>query len=102
MLHPGGKSHLLEGAGEMPVLSGLFHVAYDFDLVGIAAAQAHLMRQADVFDGQRIDAQHHLGRHCVDGHLIGAGQDYVLDVGDHGSGAGAVTGERAIHHREHA
>ena len=50
---------------------------------------------------QRIEA-HQLGGHGVDGHLVGRGQEHVLDVGDHAARARAVAGEGAVHHREDA
>ena len=59
------------------------------------------MRQADELDRQRVEA-HQLGGDGVDRHLVGAGQDDVLDVRHHAARPGAVAGEGAVHHGEDA
>ncbi len=59
------------------------------------------MGQADVVDGQGVEA-HQLGGHGVDGHLVGRGQDDVLDLRLHGARAGAVAGGGAVHHGKDA
>ena len=59
------------------------------------------MREADELDRHRIHA-HQLRGHRVDRHLIVARQDHVLHVRHHAARPGAVAGERAVHHREHA
>ena len=59
------------------------------------------MGQPDVLDRQRIEA-HEAGGNGVDGDLIRACQNHVLDVRHHAARARAVAGERAVHDREHA
>ena len=56
------------------------------------ASRMYLMRE-------RIEAHQPRGD-GVDRHLIGAGEDDVLDVRHHAARTGSVAGERAVHHRE--
>ena len=56
-------------------------VADQLDLARVADAEPGLVRQADVRDGQRIEA-HQLRRDRVDRHLIAARQHDVLDLRD--------------------
>ena len=99
MLPPRGEGHLLVGPDEVPALLGGVDIAHHLDVAHVAAAQAELVGEADVPDRERIEA-HQLRRHGVDGDLIGARQQHVLDVGNHAARAGAVAREGPVHHRE--
>ena len=97
-LPPAGEGVFLN---EVPIL-GHHPVpvfAHDFDPVGIAHAQPHLVGDADEGNRERVEALH-LGGHGVNRHLVGGGQDDVLLVAAHGAGAGAIAGEGAVHHGE--
>ncbi len=59
------------------------------------------MGQSYVIDVQRLEA-HQFGGHGVNGHLVGRGQDDVLDLRLHGARAGAVARGGAIHRGEDA
>ena len=85
----------------MPVLGAGILIADDLDVARIAATEPALVRQADEFDRQRIHA-HQLRGDGVDRHLIGAGENHVLDVRDHAARPGTVAGKRSVHDREHA
>ena len=67
----------------------------------VADAEAGLVRQPDVRDGERVEA-HHLRRDGVDRHLVAGAEDDVLDLREHGARAGAVAGGGAVHHGEEA
>ncbi len=101
VLHLRREGHLLERAGEVPVLLRRFEIADHLDVARIAAAEPEVVRHADVLDRHRIHA-HQLRRHRVDRHLIGAGQHHVLHVRHHAARPRTVAGKRAVHHREHA
>ena len=90
-----GLTHL-----EAPVLARHI-VAYQLDLAYVAHAQAALVGQADVVNGQGVEA-HQFGGHGVNGHLVGRGQDDILDLRLHGARAGAVASGGAVHHGEDA
>ena len=76
-------------------------VADHLDLARVAAAEAGLVREADVLDAQRVEAED-LRRHGVDRDLVGAGEHEVGAHRDHGARAGAVAAEGAVHHAEEA
>ncbi len=90
-----GLTHL-----KAPVLARHI-VAYQLDLAHVAHAQAALVGQADVVNSQGVEA-HQFSSHGVDGHLVGRGQDDVLDLWLHGARAGAVAGGGAVHHGKDA
>ncbi len=99
VLHARGERHLLEWAGEVPVLRRRGGVSHDLDFARIPAAQAQIVRQPDEFDRERVHA-HQLRGHSIDGHLIRAGEDHVLHVRDHAARAGSVPRKGPVHHRE--
>ena len=96
-----GERHLPERPVEVPVLGAGVLVADDLDVARVAAAEPALVREPDELDRQRVHA-HQPGGDRVDRHLIGARQDDVLHTRNHAARPGAVAGERAVHHREHA
>jgi hypothetical protein len=101
VLHPRGEGHVAERPIEVPVLLRGVDVADDLDVARVTAAKPGVMGQPDELDRQRVDA-HQPGGHCVDGHLVGTGQDDVLHVRHHAARSGTVAGEGAVHHREDA
>src|SRR5512133_4118298 len=92
---PGQKEMKTLANLEMPVLAG-DTVADYLDLTHVATAQAALVRQADVGDGQGIKA-HQFGRDGVDRYLVGRSQDDVLDLGLNDARTGPVAGGSAVH-----
>ncbi len=84
---------------EAPRLIRQIGISHELDLARVANAQASLVGEADVRDGQRVES-HQLGRDGVDRHLIAASQYDVLDLGIHGPRARAVACRGAIHHGE--
>ena len=74
-------------------------LAGDFDLPDVAASQTAFMGEADEFDGQRVET-HHLRGHGIDCDHVAAGQDVVLDYGDHTTRTGPVAGKSPVHDGE--
>lgn len=85
---------------EAPTLPGNV-IAHQLDVARIAHTQAVFVRQADVFDAERVEP-HQLGGDGVDGDLICRGQDDVLLDGPDHARPGSISGGRAVHHREDA
>ncbi len=99
VLHARRERHLAKRPREMPVLRAGLRVADDLDVARVAAAEAEVVRQADVLDRERIHP-HQLCRHRVDRNLIIAREDHVLHVRHHAAGTRSVAGERTVHHGE--
>ena len=57
------------------------------------------MCATDESQTHRIEALE-FGAHGVDGDLVARGKNQILDVRNHGAGAGAVAHDRSVHDRE--
>lgn len=101
VLHPGRERHLAEGARELPVFFGRRGISQNLNPAWVAAAQAPVVGETDVFDRKRIHP-HHPGSYRIDGDLVRARKDDVFGIGYHASGTGPVSGECAVHYREYA
>ena len=96
------ESHVLERPLEVPVLLGRVLVADDADVARVAHAESLLVSEPHEPHVAHGVEPHQLGGDRIDGDLIGGRQKHVLDVRDHAARTGAIPGERAVHHREHA
>ncbi len=81
---------------EVPRLVRQIGIPDQVDLARIADAQARLVCQADVGNGQRIET-HELCRDGVDRHLVATGQQDVLDLRIHRPRPWSVACRGAIH-----